>query len=161
MKRKLFGGAAQAKAVFAPCTLLTLVKFKLNKVPEPESGVESVEKAEMRKVLVVPAPMTFAVTFQFVAVKPAGDAGVAWKVTTDESKVKSPWKPMRLSEALMVDVVTGSVKLVTLVPTVATGKETVATADGRTRPDDEVSPGSGLARVGVKSPLMSPSVRAL
>ena len=70
--------------------LLTLTRFRLNKVPEPESGVKSFEKAEMRKVLIVPAPRTFPVTFQLVAVRPPPDIGVVWKLTIDESKVKSP-----------------------------------------------------------------------
>src|SRR5256886_3421218 len=122
MNTKLLGGFAHVSAVLAPCTLLTLVKFKLNNVPEPERGVEEVEKAEIRNVLIVPPPITFPLTFQLVAVNPAGDAGVPWKVTTEESKAKSPWKPTRLSAELMFDVVTGSVKFVMFVPMFAIGK---------------------------------------
>ena len=108
MKRKLFGGAAQVSAVLAPGVLLTLVMFRLNRVPEPESGVESFEKAEMRRVLIGPPPgITFPDTFQLVAVSPAADTGGLWKVTTVSSKVKSPWNPTRLSEALIVVVTTG------------------------------------------------------
>ena len=168
MNTKLLGGFAHVSAVLAPCTLLTLVKFKLNKVPDPERGVEVFEKAEMRSVLIVLAPIIFALTFQLLAVNPAPEAGVPWKVTTEESKVKSPWKPTRLSAALMVDVVTGKVKFITFVPMFAIGKDTVATTDGVTRRADELTrlteavefPGSGLARVGVKSPLMSPIMSA-
>src|SRR5207244_2214006 len=104
----------------------------------------------------------FALTFQLLAVNPAPEAGVPWKVTTEESKVKSPWKPTRLSAELMFEVVTGNVKFVMFVPMFAVGKDSVATADGVTRRADELTrlieakefPGSGLARVGVKFPLM-------
>ena len=162
---KLFGEAAHVSAVLAPGVLLTLVKFRLNSVPEPDSGVPLVEKAEMRNVL---PPIMFALTFQLVAVNPPGDAGVPWKVTTDGSNVKSPWKPLRSSATSMFDVVTGSVKFVVLVLTLAIGKETVATAEGVTRLADEASrltvvaelSGSGFARVGVKSPVMSPITNA-
>ena len=43
IKKKSPGGAAQVSAVFAPGVLLTRVIFRLNKVPEPESGVKSLE----------------------------------------------------------------------------------------------------------------------
>ena len=77
--------------MFAPGVLLTLVRFRLNKMPEPESGVKSFEKQEMRRVLIGPGPAnTFPVTFQLLLVSPAPDIGVLWKATIDESKVKSP-----------------------------------------------------------------------
>src|SRR5437667_5774745 len=83
MKKKSPGGAAQVSAVLAPGVLLTLVMFRLKRVPEPESGVKSFEKAEMRSVLIGPPPATtFPDTFQLVAVSPAPDTGVPWKVTT-------------------------------------------------------------------------------
>src|SRR5437762_10853732 len=105
IKKKSFGGAAQVSAVLAPPVLLTLVMFRLNRVPEPESGVKSFEKAEMRSVLVGPVPgRMFPDTFQLLAVSPAADAGEPWKVTTVSSKVKSPWNPTRLSEALITEV---------------------------------------------------------
>jgi len=108
IKIKSFGGAAQVSAVLAPPVLLTLVMFRLNRVPEPESGVKSFEKAEMRRVLIGPPPgITLPDTFQFVAVSPVLDTGGFWKVTTVSSKVKSPWNPIRLSEALRVEVTTG------------------------------------------------------
>ena len=93
----LSGGAAQISAVFAPGVLLTRVMFRLNRVPEPDSGVvPSFEKAEMRSVLIGPGPgRTFPDTFQLPAVIPALDTGGLWNVTTVESKVKSPWKPTR------------------------------------------------------------------
>ena len=94
--------------MLAPGVLLTLVMFRLNRVPEPESGVKSFEKADMRSVRIGPAPgITLPDTFQLVAVSPAPETGVAWKVTIVSLKVKSPWNPTRLLEALMVEVATG------------------------------------------------------
>src|SRR5947207_12999314 len=108
IKIKLFGGAAQVSALFAPGVLLTLIMFRLDRVPEPESGVKSLEKADMRSVLIGPAPgITLPDTFQLVAVSPVLDTGGLWKVTTVSSKVKSPWNPIRLSEGLMAEVRTG------------------------------------------------------
>src|SRR5438477_9590100 len=108
MKKKLFGGAAQVSAVFAPGVLLTLVMFRLNRVPEPESGVKSFEKADMRSVRIGPPPgIMFPDTFQLAAVSPVPDTGVPWKVTTVSSKVKSPWNPIRLSDGLRAEVTTG------------------------------------------------------
>src|SRR5256885_3340644 len=98
IKIKSFGGAAQVRAVFAPGVLLTLVMFRLNRVPEPASGVKSFEKADIRSVLIGPPPgITLPVTFQLLAVSPALETGTLWNVITDESKVKSPWNPIRLS----------------------------------------------------------------
>src|SRR5204863_6597025 len=108
IKIKSFGGAAQVSAVLAPGVLLTLVMFRLNRVPEPESGVKSFENAEMRSVLIGPPPgITLPDTFQLVEVSPATDTGGLWKVTTVSLKVKSPWNPIRLSEELMAEVTTG------------------------------------------------------
>ena len=108
MKIKSFGGAAQVSAVFAPGVLLTLVIFRLNRVPEPESGTKSFENAEMRSVLIGPPPgITLPDTFQLVAVSPAVETGGVWKVTTVSSKVKSPWNPIRLSDGLRAEVTTG------------------------------------------------------
>ena len=103
----------------------------MNRVPEPDSGVKSFEKADTRSVLIVPAPgRTLPDTFQLLAVSPALDTGGLWKVTTVESNVKSPWNPTRLSAALIAEVTTGWVKSVTEVSMVAVGKETVATRIG-------------------------------
>ena len=55
--------------------LLTLVKFNWNRIPEPESGVKSLEKAEIRRVLIVPVPITLPETFQFELVRPAPETG--------------------------------------------------------------------------------------
>src|SRR5438105_2999981 len=108
IKIKLLGGATQVSAVLAPGVPLTLVIFRLKRVPEPESGVKSVEKADMRSVLIGPVPgRTFPDTFQLVAVSPAVDTGGTWKVATVSSKVKSPWNPIRLSEGLRAEVTTG------------------------------------------------------
>ena len=65
------------------------------------------EKAEIRSVLIVPAPKTLPVTFQLVPVRPEPEMGGFWKVTIEESKVKSPWKPTRLSVSLIFVVETG------------------------------------------------------
>ena len=95
MKIKLFGVWAQTNGLVAPWVLPTRSIRRLNSVPIPFSGVKSSEKAEMRKVLIVPGPVLrmFAETFQLVPVSPAPwTCGVA-KPTTAESKVKSPWKP--------------------------------------------------------------------
>ena len=108
IKIKSFGGAAQVSAVLAPGVLLTLVRFRLKRVPEPESETKSFEKAEMRRVLIGPPPgITFPDTFQLLAVSPVLDTGGFWKVTTVSSKVKSPWNPIRLSEELSAEVTTG------------------------------------------------------
>ena len=93
--------------MFSPGVLLTLVRLRVKRVPEPESGVKSFEKAETRKVLIVPAPKTLAVTFQLVPVSPLAVTGGLWKAITDESKVKSPWKPIKLSPELIVVVTMG------------------------------------------------------
>ena len=108
IKIKLFGGAAQISAVLAPGVLLTLVMFRLKRVPEPESGVKSFEKADMRSVLIGPPPgITLPDTFQLAAVSPVLDTGGLWKVITVSSKVKSPWNPTRLSEGLRAEAATG------------------------------------------------------
>ena len=96
MKIKLFGAGRQINAVVLPGELLTLSIFRSNRVPDPFSGVKSSEKADMRRVLMLPGPVLriFDETFQLLAVSPvASTCGVA-KPTTAESKVKSPWKPM-------------------------------------------------------------------
>ena len=95
MKKKLFGSAAQTNGLVSPGVLLTLSILRLNSIPIPFKGVKSSEKAEMRRVLVVPGPLLRMLeeTFQLVEVSPApATCGVA-KPTTAESKVKSPWKP--------------------------------------------------------------------
>ena len=107
MNSKSLGEAPQTNGVLAPGLLLTRVIFRLNKVPEPESGVKSFEKAETRSVLIVPLPRTLPDTFQLVPVSPAADTGGFWNVTIDESKVKSPWNPTRSSAPLINEVVTG------------------------------------------------------
>src|SRR5204863_7862900 len=111
----------------APALLLTRVSLRLNRVPQPESGVKSFEKAEMRSVLIGPPPgRMLPDTFQLLAVSPAPDTGVPWKVTTVSSKVKSPWNPIRLSALSMAEVTTGWVKLVAEMSMVAIGRETMA-----------------------------------
>ena len=108
MKIKLSGSGFQTNGLTAPEVLLTLVMFRLKRVPEPDSGVKSFEKADMRSVLIGPPPgRTLPDTFQLPAVSPALDTGGLWKVTTVSSKVKSPWNPIRLSAALIAEVTTG------------------------------------------------------
>jgi hypothetical protein len=92
MNSKSLGEAAQINGVLAPGVPLTRVKFRANKVPEPESGVfPSLEKAETRSVLIGPPPgRTLAATVQLSEVSPAPETAGIWKVTTVWSKVKSP-----------------------------------------------------------------------
>src|SRR2546429_4490906 len=88
---------AQTKGLRSPHVLLTLSILSSYSVPDPFSGTKAVLKAEMRRVLIVPGPVLRMLeeTFQSeTLVSPAPcTCGVA-KVTTAESKVKSPWKPM-------------------------------------------------------------------
>ena len=93
MKKKPFGGSAQSNELTAPGVLLTLSIFISNSVPAPDSGVKSFDKADTRRVLIVPDPSTFPETFQLPAVRPAFCTGGFAKLTIDESNVKSPWKP--------------------------------------------------------------------
>ena len=89
--------------------LLTLSILRLKSAPDPLSGVKSSEKADMRRVLSVPGPVLRMLeeTFQLVPVRlnPC-TCGVA-KVTTAESKVKSPWKPTKFCRGSSNVVVTG------------------------------------------------------
>ena len=99
MKIKLSGSGFQTNGLIAPGVLLTLSILRLKSVPIPLSGMMSFEKAEMRRVFIVPGPLliTLPETFQLTAVSPAACVGpgeTVRKVTTAESKVKSPWKPM-------------------------------------------------------------------
>ena len=108
MKIKLSGSGFQTSGLTAPGVLLTLIMFRLNRVPEPESGVKSSEKADTRSVRIGPAPgRTFPETFQLLAVSPVPETGGLWKVTTVSSKVKSPWNPTRLAAGLIAEVSTG------------------------------------------------------
>jgi hypothetical protein len=121
--------------------LLTLSILRLNSVPDPFSGVKSFEKADMRRVLIVPGPVLrmFAETFQLVAVSPAEFVYGDEKVTIAESKVKSPWKPIRLSLLKSVVVVTGSMI------TVAMGTELSKMSVGR---DTVIGDGVGVVNGG-------------
>jgi len=108
-KKKWPGGTAHVSAVLATGVLLTLVIFRLNRVPEPDSGVKSLEKAAMRSVLIVPGPVLRMLeeTFQLTAVSPAACTCGVVKLTFAESKVRSPWNPTRLSAGLIAEVTTG------------------------------------------------------
>ena len=77
MKTKSLGAATHVRGVIVPGVSLTRSRFKLKRVPEPESGVKpSFEKAEIRRVRIGPEPgKTLAVTFQFPPVSPALEAG--------------------------------------------------------------------------------------
>ena len=109
MKMKLSGAGFQTSALVSPGVLLTLSILSSNRVPDPESGVKSFEKADMRRVLIVPGPVLrmFEETFQLLAVSPAPATCGVVKLTIAESKVKSPWNPTRLSAKLMAEVTTG------------------------------------------------------
>jgi hypothetical protein len=92
---------AQTKGLVAPHVLLTLRILSSNRVPGPPfRGTKVFMKADIRRVLIPVAGMgrTFPETFQFGSlVSPAlwtgGSAPPVPKLTTDESKVKSPWNP--------------------------------------------------------------------
>jgi hypothetical protein len=115
MNSKKSGSGAQVNEVVAPHVLLTLSILSSNSVPDPLRAVKSFEKADTRITLnggfggVV--SITFPETFQLVAVSPA--ACTCWdaKLTTVESKIRSPWKPTKLAPPevveLMSEVVTG------------------------------------------------------
>src|ERR1700675_1286810 len=111
MKMNWFGGAAQINCVFRGAGL-TLAILSSNSVPDPERGGKSFEKADMRSVLIGPAPArTFPDTFQLPAVSPAFCTGGSWKVTTLSSKVKSLWNPTSLFFASISEVLTAAIKL--------------------------------------------------
>ena len=96
MKMKSSGEGRQVRVVITPGVLLTRSMRRLNSVPEPVSGVTpSFTKAETRRILIGPGPgKTFPATVQLLAVSPAGWTTGLEKLTTVESKLKSPWKPM-------------------------------------------------------------------
>jgi len=94
--------------------LLTLSILRLKSVPDPFSGVKSREKADMRRVFIVPGPVSrmFEETFQLVAVSPAASACGVAKSTTAASKVKSAWNPTSLFFPSIAEVSTATMKLV-------------------------------------------------
>ena len=91
--------------------------------------MKSFEKADTRRTLNWPVPITFPVTFQLFPVSPAGTVGwVVVKVRTLESKRKSPWNPTKLVAALIAVVLTGLTRIVELgteVSMVSIGRDTV------------------------------------
>src|SRR5437016_521020 len=71
IKMNWSGAGAQVNWVACP-VLLTLVILSSKSVPAPDSGAKSVEKAEIRSVLIGPVPgRTLPDTFQLLAVSPA------------------------------------------------------------------------------------------
>ena len=94
-EEKLSGSGFQTNGDVGPAVVLTLSILRLNNNPDPFSGVKSSEKADIRRVLIPVAGIgrMFAETFQLLAVSPPEFTNGAEKVTTSESKVKSPWKP--------------------------------------------------------------------
>ena len=96
MNSKSLGAGLQINGLVAPGVPLTLSILRLKSKPEPLSGVKSSEKADIRNVFTVPGPVLimFALTLKLVPVRPAGWAHGDEKLTTDESKVKSAWKPV-------------------------------------------------------------------
>ncbi len=135
--------ACQINGLFAPGVLLIRTMFRLHRIPEPDNGVKSFEKAERRRAFIVPGPIfrMFDETFQLLAVRPAGEVPTLWKLITAESKLKSPWNPTRLSAPLIAEVVIVCVKLVTAVLTVPIGRLTDATRTG-----GGVGDGEGVVR---------------
>ena len=91
--------------------------------------MKSFEKADTRRVLNWPVPITFPLTFQLEEVSPAGTVGVVVvKEMTFESKRKSPWNPTRFWAALIWVVLTGLRRIVVLgteVSIVSIGRDTV------------------------------------
>ena len=78
MKKKWLGGAAHFNGVLS-AALLTRVILSSNSVPDPFSVAKSVEKADMRSVLIGPVPgRTFPDTFQLPPVIPALCTGGLW-----------------------------------------------------------------------------------
>ena len=102
-------GSAQIKGVEAPQPA-TLIGLSSNSVPgPPANGMKVFMKADMRRVLIPVAGTgrTLPETFQFASlVSPAlctgGFAPPVPKAITDESKVKSPWKPTILAPPVVV-----------------------------------------------------------
>ena len=93
IKKKLSGGGAQTNGLIAPGVLLTLSILSSNSVPDPDRGVKSFDKADMRSVLIGPVPGRMAAArFQLPPVSPACCTGGFAKVTIVSSKVKSAWK---------------------------------------------------------------------
>ena len=140
-------------AVLAPGRLpLVLFIFSSNSVPEPWRGVVWLsELATIRNVLILLVPITFPLTLQSLAVSPAGWTGVSWKLTTDESKTRSPSNPIRLSATSIVKVSTGKVNVLVRAGMLAIGK---ATMIGR-----GVGIGVGLAAVRVTVVVVVPEGR--
>src|SRR5204863_9102153 len=74
IKMNWSGAGAQVNWVACPACAawLTLVILSSKSVPDPDSGAKSVEKAEIRSVLIGPVPArTLPDTFQLLAVSPA------------------------------------------------------------------------------------------
>jgi hypothetical protein len=87
IQKNCLGGGAQTNGLVAPAVLLTRSIRSSNKVPDPDSGVKSFDKADMRRVLIVPGPVLKmpAETFQLPAVSPACCTCGVEKLTTAES----------------------------------------------------------------------------
>ena len=101
--------------------------------------MKSFEKADTRRILNWPVPITFPETFQLLAVSPAGTVGVVVvKETTFESKRKSPWNPTRFWAALIWVALTGLRRIVVL------GTEVSMVSIGR----DIVIPGKPVGALG-------------
>lgn len=95
MNTKLLGIGCQVSGVERPGIFPVLSILRLQRVPEPESGVRSFEIAEKRSVRVGPGPGIRAPdTFQLPEVSPAFWTTGFENVQMVSSKVKSPWKPM-------------------------------------------------------------------
>src|SRR5437016_3414299 len=94
----------------------------------------------------------FPDTFQLPPVSPLFITGGFEKVTTVSSKVKSPWKPTKLTSAVMVVVTTGSGM------TVVMGTDVLKAAVGR---DTVIAPGVGVCAEAtplINKQAMAPSI---
>ena len=133
---KSFGLARQVNGVVSPAELLTRSIRRLNSVPEPLRAVmPSVAKAEIRSVLIDPGPIlrTLAEMVQVDAVSPAASTKGGEKLTTDESNMKSPWKPTQFRLGSMKVAATGSMIAVlggTEVSKLSFGRRTVTGVAG-------------------------------
>ena len=121
--------------------------------------MKSFEKADTRRILNWPVPITFPLTFQLEAVSPAGTVGVVVvKETTLESKTKSPWNPTRFWAALIWVVLTGLRRIVVLgteVSIVSIGRDTVIPGT----PSGAAGAGSGGQNPGCESPAWGAALK--
>jgi hypothetical protein len=103
MYSKSLGNARQVNGVEAPGVELTRFQWMTKSDPEPFNGVTPLfTKAETRNVLIVPGPVfkMLPLIVHPLPVSPAGPTGppAGLGSATAESKVRSPWNPMKQVE---------------------------------------------------------------